>query len=152
MVSSIRSRVSWRRPTWNSDSASYCFWFCGQMDGWAGTWGLAVELGLVHRPAQDRTSATGPSLPLAGLNPHCGQHGGSGLSRLKKERPEPLFKYNLAIVMLVLASLIFSYRGIFYECPIYLFIFLNDELLDFTSSENDFQPETRARSLILGCD
>ena len=123
MVSSVREQGLWRRPTWSSDSASYCFWFCGQMDGWAGTWdGLAVELGLVHRPAQDRALAAGPSLPLAGLNPHCGQHGGSGLSRLKKERPEPLFKIRPSHCYPGLASLIFSYRGIFYECQfIYLF-------------------------------
>lgn len=33
-----------------------------------------------------------------------------------------------------------------------LIYFFNDELLNFTSSENHFQPETRARSLILGYD
>ena len=83
------------------------------MDGGAGTRdGLAVELGLVHRPARDRASAAGPSLPLAGLNPHCGQHSGSGLSRLKEEQPESSFKIRPSHCYAGLASLIFSYRGI----------------------------------------
>ena len=46
----------------------------------------------------------------------------------------------------------FSPTGEFLRSANLFTYFFNDELLNFTSSENHFQPETRARNLILGCD